>query len=250
MADTSARSRTGFMVIPAIDLIEGRCVRLWQGRYDHQTTYPMSPESQALRFQEAGSRRLHIIDLEGAADGGRSNREVIRQVRREVEIPVQTGGGIRTDGDVAELIEAGIDFLILGTVAIEEPQLVEHWIDRWGADRFIVSLDLKHGKLRSRGWTRESAVTLEEMTGRIRSWGVAQVICTDVERDGTLDQPAYETYEMLRLLLGGGIDLIAAGGVSRPQHLRGLKEIGVVGAVIGRALYEGDVSLEDFLRAG
>ncbi|MGH9340873.1 MAG: 1-(5-phosphoribosyl)-5-[(5-phosphoribosylamino)methylideneamino]imidazole-4-carboxamide isomerase [Acidobacteriota bacterium] len=238
------------VVIPAIDLVGGKCVRLYQGDYERQRTYGEDPLGQALKFRAARFSRLHMIDLEGARSGSGQNRQAIRKVARALDLPVQAGGGIRTSEDVSELFGWGVKYLILGTVALKEPEKVTEWVKGWGAERFIVSLDFKAGKLVSEGWLETSSVTLEEALARIQGWGIRQIICTDTEKDGTLEQPNYWTYEKMLKQLSSDAGLIAAGGVCRPEHVRRLKGMGVQGAVIGRALYEGEISWEELIHAG
>jgi len=238
------------LVIPAIDLIGGKCVRLLKGDYRAQTTYSEDPVGQALKFEDAGFRRLHLVDLEGAKDGLGRNREAIRRIVQAVKMPVEIGGGIRRSEDVEQLLSWGVRYLILGTVALKQPHAVSQWIGRWGPDPFIVSLDLRDDRLQSEGWLEESRVSLDEMSGRLSGWGVKQVICTDIEKDGTLDHPNYETYSKLRELLGETTSLIAAGGVCSLEQINELKRIGVEAAIVGKAIYEGQVSLEELARAG
>ena len=236
--------------IPAIDLIDGACVRLYRGDYARQTTYPIEPVGQALRFQSAGFRRIHVIDLEGARDGSGKNRAAIREVVAASRVPVQVGGGIRTDDDVSELIDFGARYLILGTVAVQAPDVVDRWVTKWGGDRFIVSLDLREGALQTHGWTEGSVVTVETLVERICNWGMKELISTDVDRDGTLELPNYATYRRLIEMGADRFGVIAAGGVSRPDHIAELARQGASGVVIGRALYEGEFTWEDMLRAG
>jgi phosphoribosylformimino-5-aminoimidazole carboxamide ribotide isomerase len=238
------------IVIPAIDLIAGKCVRLYQGDFNRQTTYEKDPVEQGREFQAVGFSRLHMVDLEGAREGTGQNRSVIQQVVRALEIPVQIGGGIRTRQDISQLLGFGVKYLILGTSALTSPEEVTGWVDEWGPEPFIVSLDLKGEKLRSQGWVEQSDVDLSEVCERILRWGIPQVICTDVESDGTMSHPNYETYDELREQLPGSVQLLAAGGVSQPGHIARLKQIGVNGAVVGRALYEGKVAWEELIRAG
>ncbi len=238
------------IVIPAIDLIGGQCVRLYQGDFDQQTTYETDPIDQAREFQSAGFTRLHVVDLEGARSGSGQNRQVIRHLVEAVDLPIQIGGGVRTSEDVLELFEFGVRYLILGTVALTDPERVGRWVKRWGPTPFMISLDLKGKGLRSQGWVEQSGVELAEALDRIAGWEIPQVICTDVESDGTLRQPNYSTYEELRALLPADTTLIAAGGISRPEHVSRLQGLGVDGAVVGRALYEGDKEWEKLIHAG
>ncbi len=238
------------MVIPAIDLIGGKCVRLYQGDFDQQTTYEPDPIDQARKFQSAGFTRLHVVDLEGARSGSGQNRQVIRRLAEAVDLPIQIGGGVRTSEDILELLEFGVRYLILGTVALTNPERVSRWVKRWGPAPFVISLDLKGKGLRSQGWVEGSGVELTEALDRIAGWEIPQVICTDVESDGTLKQPNYSTYEELQAQLPGDTTLIAAGGVSLPEHVSRLKGMGVDGAVVGRALYEGAMDWKELIDAG
>jgi phosphoribosylformimino-5-aminoimidazole carboxamide ribotide isomerase len=238
------------LVIPAIDLIEGKCVRLYQGDYGKKTLYRKDPVDQAREFQAVGFQRLHVVDLEGARSGSGQNRRMICRIVEATELPVQVGGGVRSPEDVSELLGWGVRYLVLGTVALERPDLVSEWVAKWGSASFIISLDLRENRLQSQGWLRSSRVELDEALKRISDWDSDQVICTDVERDGTLEQPNYDTYEKLLAELPGKVKLIAAGGISRPQHLSKLKKMGVRGAVVGRALYEGPITWEKLINAG
>jgi len=237
-------------VVPAIDLIDGKCVRLYQGDYDKQTIYCEDPVGQALKFQSVGFARLHLVDLQGARSGSGQNRQAIKQILEAVGIPVQIGGGIRSVDDVEELLGWGARYLILGTVALKEPSRVSDWIDRWGSNKFIISLDLRQGKLQSEGWIEQSPVTLDQMMDRIAQWGISQVICTDVEKDGTMELPNYETHRNLLSRLPERCTLLAAGGICSVAHILKLKEIGVGGAVVGRALYENQIPMEELASAG
>lgn len=238
------------LVIPAIDLIQGSCVRLYQGDYSQKLEYSQDPVEQAVRFVSAGFERVHVIDLEGAKSGKGENRAAIRRIVASCEVPVQVGGGIRTTGDVEELLDWGVEFLILSTAALEDPEKVSGWIDRWGGSRFIFSMDLRGGRLQTDGWLGESIKSKDQVIRLVQDWNLDQVICTDVERDGTLEQPNYATYKELLKLLPPAVSLIAAGGISSPEHISCLAEIGVGGSVVGRALYEGSFTWEEMLGAG
>ncbi|MDA2929814.1 1-(5-phosphoribosyl)-5-[(5-phosphoribosylamino)methylideneamino]imidazole-4-carboxamide isomerase [Acidobacteria bacterium AH-259-O06] len=237
-------------MIPAIDLVAGKCVRLYQGDFERQMTYEKDPVEQAREFQSAGFKRLHVVDLEGARSGSGHNRQMIRAVIDAVGIPVQVGGGIRSSEDVSELLDWGAQYLILGTVVLREPERVTRWVEKWSPSAFIISLDFKGKKLHSQGWMEQSSVELKKALDRICRWGIAQVICTDIERDGTLKQPHYSTYIELVSQLTRELTLIAAGGISRLEHISRLEKIGVKGVVVGRALYEGQIAWEKLVHAG
>ena len=237
-------------VIPAIDLVEGECVRLYQGDFERKTVYANDPVEQARSFASAGFSRIHVVDLEGARDGGGRNRPSIHRILQSIDIPVQLGGGIRAAEDVAQLLDWGISYMILGTVVLRQPEEVEEWLEEWGPDPFIVSLDLRKGRLQSQGWLEESPLDLKQVVERLMTWGLSQVICTDVERDGTLEHPNYASYSQLLEMLASSTSLIAAGGISKPEHVERLQQIGVGGAIVGKALYEGSLSLEEWASAG
>jgi phosphoribosylformimino-5-aminoimidazole carboxamide ribotide isomerase len=238
------------LVIPAIDLINGSCVRLYQGDYRQKREYARDPVEQARKFLSAGFSRLHVIDLEGAKSGQGENRGAIQRVVNSCPVPVQVGGGIRKSEDVEELLSWGAEYLILSTAALEEPQQVSDWISQWGADHFIVSLDLRGGRLQTAGWLQDSIRSIDEVVKLLMKWELEQVICTNVECDGTLQHPDYQLYEELVSLLPTSVSLIAAGGISTPEHISSLSGIGVSGTIVGRALYEGSYSWEEMLGAG
>ena len=237
-------------VIPAIDLIDGCCVRLYQGDYDRKTQYGREPLVQALAFAEAGFPWLHLIDLDGADTGRLENRRAILQIVSETELSIQVGGGIRRASDVQALLDAGVARLIIGTVALQEPERWQRWLNRWGPGRFVLSLDLKEGQLQTHGWRRRSATSLETALDLLGTWEIPTVICTDVQRDGTMQQPNFDLYRSLLSALKPGTRLLAAGGISRPADVSRLSQTGVHGAVVGRALYEGRFDLRDWSNVG
>ena len=237
-------------VIPAIDLIGGRCVRLIQGDYQARLDYHVHPLEQARQFQDLGFQRVHMVDLDGARKGTLCNLSVIREVAKGLCIPIQVGGGIRTAAEVESLLEIEGSFLILGTVVLQQPKTVESWIRRWGCDRFIVSLDLKNGRLRGQGWTEGTSLTLKEAVKMVADWGVKQIICSDIGRDGTLKGPDYVFFQSVVESVPSEIEVVSAGGVSHPDQIARLAETGLAGAIVGRALYEGAVSVKEFANAG
>ncbi|MDE2925877.1 MAG: 1-(5-phosphoribosyl)-5-[(5-phosphoribosylamino)methylideneamino]imidazole-4-carboxamide isomerase [Acidobacteriota bacterium] len=238
------------LVIPAIDLVDGKCVRLVRGEFHRQKVYSGDPVDQALEFQEAGLTRIHVVDLEGARFGEGRNRNSIRRILSRVRATVQIGGGIREEADVSQLLDWGAGHLILGTSVLETPERVEGWISKWGPSPFIVSVDLRRGRLQAQGWERESSLALEAVLRRILDWGIEQIICTDVEQDGMLKRPGYAACRTILGLLPAHVLLVAAGGVTTPGHLSRLDGMGVGGAIIGRAFYEGKISLEEMARVG
>jgi len=228
-------------VVPAIDLRGGRCVRLVQGDYDRETIFADDPIAVARGWQAAGARRLHVVDLDGARDGLSAQRDVIGAIIAALNIPVQVGGGIRTREHADALLSTGVDRVILGTVAVELPELVDDLLADYSADRIVVGVDARGGLVATRGWTTTSDVRAEDLIARMRARGVQRVVYTDIDRDGTLVSPNFEAIERMARL---GVALVASGGVATRAHLEQLAAIpGVDEAIVGRALYTSDVVL-------
>ncbi len=226
-------------VIPAIDMRGGRCVRLIQGDYDRETVFDEDPVAVARRWQAAGAGRIHIVDLDGARSGVASQRDVIAGIAGAVDVPLQVGGGVRTLDDARELLEFGVERVIVGTAALKEPDLVSALIDEFGAARVIVGIDARGGFVATDGWRETSATPALELINDMCARGVERVVYTDIDRDGTLSAPNFEETERVA---AAGVQLIASGGVAQRAHLDRLAGIGGVEAVIvGRALYTGDV---------
>lgn len=238
------------LVIAAIDLIDGRCVRLLRGDYAQKTEYLVDPIGQALHLQDTGFSRIHIVDLDGARLGALQHAGLIRRLASAVHLPVQIGGGIRTSADVSRLLDLQQCSFIIGSSALLDPKEVEVWIERWGGDRFIVSLDLDGQDLRTHGWKRRAPLTLQQALDLIAGWEIREVICTDISRDGTLSGPNLRQLERLVNSLNLDTMVIAAGGVCRPEQIAQLANCGVGGVIIGRALYEGNIPEKEFACAG
>ncbi len=226
---------------PAIDLKDGRCVRLSQGRFDEAKIYSDTPSQVAALWEEKGASYLHLVDLDGAAEGRRANGPCIRQIVRRVHIPVQLGGGVRSLGDIEEALALGVSRVIIGTRAAEEPEFVRKAVERFGAERIAAGIDARDGMVAVRGWEKLSQVTAGELAGRMREAGVQTIIYTDISRDGMLCGPNVEATKKLQET--AGIDVIASGGVSSIEDLRRLYEAGIRGAIIGKALYERRIDL-------
>jgi phosphoribosylformimino-5-aminoimidazole carboxamide ribotide isomerase len=233
-------------IIPAIDLRDGKCVRLYQGDYGKETVFSDDPVSVALRWQSEGARRLHIVDLDGAVQGKLVNLETIEDILAVIDIPIQVGGGIRTMETVEQLFAASVDRAILGTVAVEKPDLVKEACQRF-SDRIIISIDAKDRMVATRGWLQESTVTASELAGKMIELGVRRFIYTDISRDGTLTSPNFEA--IADFLSQVRAPIIAAGGISSVHHLTRLAEMGIEGAIIGKAIYTGDVKLNEAFKA-
>ena len=239
----------GMPLFPAIDLRGGQCVRLVQGDYGRETVYGDDPVAQALAFQEAGAAWLHIVDLDAARTGEPVNRPVVADVAAALDIPVQTGGGVRTVGDARALFDAGVARVVMGTAAVESPDLVAS-VAAIGS--VAVGLDLRGDEVAVRGWTAGSGLGLEEALERFATLGTDAFVITRIERDGTLEGP--DLSGLRGALESTGIDVVASGGVGRPSDLTDLADLEVdgrrlAGIIIGRALYEGTVDLATAVEA-
>jgi phosphoribosylformimino-5-aminoimidazole carboxamide ribotide isomerase len=229
-------------IIPAIDLRDGKCVRLYQGDYNQQTIFDEEPAAVALRWYSQGAQWLHIVDLDGANAGEPRNMAVVEEIVQESGLLVELGGGIRQENIAEELLHRGVSRIILGTLAIENPRLVEKLCQRFG-QAIIVGLDARDGKIAIHGWQRDTIVDVLELSREMVELGVNRFIYTDIKRDGTLSEPNFDMVNKLIAEVDGSI--IVAGGISKVEHLRRLRELGVEGAIIGKALYTGDIDLQE-----
>ncbi len=236
-------------VIPAIDLLGGRCVRLYQGDYEQSQTFSEDPVAMAQQWLDQGATRLHLVDLDGAKGGHPVNSEVIGAIARRLSIPVQLGGGLRDRDSVARVLDRGIERAILGTAAVEQPQLVEQLCQEFPG-QIAVGIDARDGWVATRGWLETSQVKATDLAQQMAQFGVAAIIYTDIHRDGTLSGPNREALRELAEAITPPV--IASGGVSSVSDLLALlslEPVGVSGAIVGRALYTGDVSLKEAIRA-
>ena len=228
-------------VIPAIDLRGGMCVRLYQGDYSQETVFSEEPLEIARRWQSLGARRLHIVDLDGAAKGELCHVSLIEEIVQSVHIPLQLGGGLRRIEAIAQALELGVARAILGTAAIEDSALIQEACHRFG-NRIIVSIDARDGYVATHGWQKRTEVTAIELVQRMASLGVERFIYTDIARDGTLTEPNFDA--VAELVAKTSLPIVAAGGIASLEHLKRLFRIGVEGAIVGRALYTGDIDLK------
>ena len=233
-------------VIPAIDLRGGRCVRLYQGDYAQEEVFGTDPVAVALRWQDEGATLLHVVDLEGAASGEPANFDAIRAIAAAMTIPMEVGGGIRDMEKAETLAEYGVSRLVLGTSAVENPGFVTALLERYGAERVAVSVDARDGWAALRGWLQPSRIRALDLMRQMIALGVTYLEYTDISRDGTLTEPNFEaTMEAVNNI---SAPIIAAGGVASVRHLERLAGLGVSGAIVGKALYTGDVDLREALR--
>lgn len=233
-------------VIPAIDIRDGRCVRLAQGDYARETVFGEDPLAMAQRWASMGARRVHVVDLDGARDGQQSNAAIVRGVAGALDVPVQTGGGIRTMQTIEATLGAGVDRVVIGTAAVKDPAFLRDAI-AFAGDRLIVSVDARDGRVALEGWTEATDLDAVTFIEQLRDHGVRRIVYTDIARDGVTDGPNFAMYERVTRALG--IPVIAAGGVGSVEDVRRLGECGVEAAIIGRALYTGDIDLVEALAA-
>lgn len=240
------RRRGRIEVIPAVDLRRGKCVRLYQGDYNRETIFSENPVEVALKWQSLGAPRLHIVDLDGAAEGELYNLEIIEQLAGALLVPAQVGGGIRRMEAIEKLLKAGIERVVLGTVAVEAPELVKEACHRF-RDSIIVGIDARDGYVATHGWRKQTDLKAVEFTKSMAQLGARRFIYTDISRDGTLTEPNFTS--IFELVTAIRQPVIAAGGISSINHLKMLKQLGVEGAIIGKALYTGDINLKQALEA-
>ncbi|MCG5056708.1 MAG: 1-(5-phosphoribosyl)-5-[(5-phosphoribosylamino)methylideneamino]imidazole-4-carboxamide isomerase [Limnoraphis sp. WC205] len=236
-------------VIPAIDLLEGRCVRLYQGDYDQAQTFNDDPVAVAQQWADQGATWLHLVDLDGAKTGQPTNHHIIEAIVNAVNIPVQVGGGLRSRETVAALLNLGVQRAILGTVAVENPQLVAELCQEF-PQQIVVGIDARDGKVATRGWLETSEVLATELAHQMAQLGASAIIYTDIHRDGTLQGPNKAALREVANVVA--IPVIASGGISSVTDLLSLlslEPLGVTGAIVGRALYTGDVDLKEAIQA-
>jgi phosphoribosylformimino-5-aminoimidazole carboxamide ribotide isomerase len=236
-------------VIPAIDLLEGRCVRLFQGDYAQSQIFNENPVEVALQWEAEGATRLHLVDLDGAKAGKPENWKAIGAIAQAVSLPIQVGGGLRDADRVSALFDLGVQYAILGTVAVEKPELVAQLCNQFPG-QIIVGIDAREGKVATRGWLETSQVMAVELAQRMSEMGAAAIVYTDIGRDGTLQGPNMEALRELAIAIDTPV--IASGGVSSVSDLLKLLSLvpsGVSGVIVGKALYTGDVSLKEAIRA-
>ncbi len=231
-------------IIPAIDIIDGKCVRLTQGDYARKTVYNEDPVAVALSFQNAGLQYLHLVDLDGAKAGKVINWDVVQRITSATNMVVDFGGGIKTEDEIERLLSLGVGKVNLGSIAVKDPGLVKTWAKRFNVDQIILSADVKGENIAIGGWTEKSAITIDAFIDSYIEAGITQVTCTDISTDGMLSGPNLSLYQRL-LAKHSTIRLTASGGVSSVTDLQRLSETGVDGVIIGKAIYEGRITLEE-----
>ena len=230
-------------IIPAIDIIDGKCVRLTKGDYNVRKTYSDNPLDMALRFQDAGIRRLHLVDLDGARDKHIVNYHTLEAIAGHTGLTVDFGGGIKSTSDLETALGCGAAMVTVGSTAVSDPDLMSRWIEDYGQEHIILGADARDGNISVNGWKEDSELTLSSFIRGYMQKGITQVLCTDINKDGMLQGPSTELYRSL-LKEFPGIYLIASGGVSSAQDLIQLKQAGLPAAIVGKAYYEGRITLE------
>ncbi|PFJ83007.1 1-(5-phosphoribosyl)-5-[(5-phosphoribosylamino)methylideneamino]imidazole-4-carboxamide isomerase [Bacillus cereus] len=231
-------------IFPAIDVKEGRCVRLYQGEFSKETVMNEDPVAQAIIFEKFGAKILHIVDLDGAIAGESVNLPVIERICRAVRIPVQVGGGVRSLAAVEKLLLVGVEKVILGTAALYDKVFLEEAV-RLYKEKIIVGIDAKNGFVATRGWLDMSEISYIDLAKQMENVGVQTIVFTDISKDGTLAGPNFEQLELLQK--SAGIRLIASGGVASIQDVKKLNDMNIYGVIIGKALYEKTIDLEEVL---
>jgi phosphoribosylformimino-5-aminoimidazole carboxamide ribotide isomerase len=232
-------------IIPAIDLKNGRCVRLLQGREDQETVYGEDPVETALSFEEQGAKQLHLVDLDGAFRGESKNLEQVERIAKAVKVPLELGGGIRSLDDISRVLALGVHFVIIGTIAVKKPKIFEEAIRRFG-NQLILGLDAKDEKVAVSGWLEVTEFSDEEFARQWKQLGIERVIYTDIARDGMLEGPNFKS--LRRIAISTGLKLTASGGVSSIEDLKQMVQLephGVDQVIVGKAIYESQVNLKE-----
>ena len=231
-------------IIPAIDIIDGKCVRLTQGDYNQKKEYHDSPLEMAKRFEDAGIKRLHLVDLDGAKKGKVVNWDVVREIQEKTALSVDFGGGVKTEAEVEQLLELGVHQINIGSLAVKEPDIFSDWLKKYGAENFVLSADVKGDYISINGWLEETSLRLFDLVSKYENLGLEFLTCTDIGTDGMMQGPNIGLYKKL-VKRYPNIKIVASGGVSSIDDLHELKYAKVYGAIIGKAIYEGHLKLEE-----
>lgn len=231
-------------VIPAIDIIDGKCVRLTQGDYSQKTIYNEHPLEVAKRFEDAELTRLHLVDLDGAKAGAVKNWKVLEAIAGKTKLVIDFGGGIKTEKDVSIVLECGAMYATVGSIAVKDETAFTAWLQKFGADKFILGADVKDEKIAVAGWQETTGIWIYDFIEKYIDKGVQQIFCTDVSKDGKLEGPSIDLYKSI-ISKFPDLHFIASGGVSSIQDVDQLQQIGCTGVIIGKALYENKVSLQE-----
>ncbi|MDE1206650.1 1-(5-phosphoribosyl)-5-[(5-phosphoribosylamino)methylideneamino]imidazole-4-carboxamide isomerase [Tenacibaculum larymnensis] len=230
-------------IIPAIDIIDGKCVRLTKGDYNTKKIYNENPLEVAKEFETNGIEYLHVVDLDGAKSSRIINHKVLEQIATKTNLKIDFGGGLKSDEDARIAFESGANQITGGSIAVKDPDVFIGWLTKYGMDKIILGADCKDRKIATNGWLQTSEVDVVEFISEYQEIGIANTICTDVAKDGMLQGASLDLY--LEILSKTSVNLIASGGVANINDLHRLKEIGCEGAIVGKAIYEGNISLKE-----
>ncbi len=231
-------------IVPAIDIIDGKCVRLTEGDYAQKTIYNENPLEVAKAFEDAGIKRLHLVDLDGAKAGVVKNWKVLESIALHTKLVIDFGGGIKTDEDVALVFERGASLATIGSIGVANPELFLNWVSTYGAHAFFLGADVKDNLIAVNGWMKTSNISINDFISGYLDKGITNIFCTDVTKDGRLEGPSTVLYQSL-LTMFPNLKLVASGGVSSLQDLEVLDRIGCAGAIVGKAIYENRISLKE-----
>ncbi len=231
-------------ILPAIDLIGGRCVRLTQGDYAQQKQYEADPIDMVRQYVSHGLRRIHVVDLDGAKAASPKNLDTLRALAAVEGAEIEWGGGIKTEQALADVFAAGASYAVVGSVAAQRPEWFEAWLQKYGADRMVLGADVKQGRVSVNGWQEEVDLTIDQLIDRFLPYGLSQVICTDVSRDGMLQGPATDLYVRLQQKYPS-VDITVSGGISSLDDIISLQSFGLRKVIVGKAIYEGRIALKD-----
>ena len=231
-------------IIPAIDCIDGKCVRLTQGDYAQKTVYHDDPLDVALEFERAGIKRLHLVDLDGAKAGKVVNWKVLERIAANTSLQIDFGGGIKTEEDLEKVLGAGAKWAVIGSLAVKEPERFMNWISVYGSQTFFLGADVRNEKIAISGWKETTEIGVMDFINEYKSKGIDYMFCTDISKDGKLEGPATELYQKI-IEQNKDLRLVASGGVSKSEDLYELQRIGCDGVIIGKAIYENRISLDD-----
>ena len=230
-------------IIPALDIINGKCVRLTKGDYAQQKIYNEHPLDVAMQFEDAGLSRLHIVDLDGAKAGSMVNLKVLETIAANTKLVIDFGGGVKKINDIESVFNAGAAMVTIGSMAVKHPELLEEWLMEFGAAKFMIGADVLNENIKISGWLEDGGIDIFDFTNKMLSLGVTNIFCTDISKDGAMKGPSVDLYKKI-ISEHPEINLIASGGVTELDDLTQLKTIGCSGAIIGKAIYEGTISLQ------
>jgi len=233
--------------IPAIDIVDGKCVRLSQGDFERIKVYNTNPLEVALGFQDLGCTRLHVVDLDGARSGKIVNWKTLESLSSNTDFVIDFGGGIKSDEDISRVFETGIQMAVVGSVAVSQPERFEFWLQKYSGEQLLLGTDVRGTKVAINGWMDDSDNTVFDLLKRYSSLGLKHYFCTDITKDGMMNGPSFDLYKEL-ILAFPDLNLIASGGVSSAQDILQLNEIGCKGVIVGKALYEGLIAPNDILK--